>query len=1276
MPEHIPPANPSSPPSDRTLIRELKLLHRRLFELEKLEADHKLAITQLIKERDFSRSLVRAFPVLFFVLDHAGAVAMMNDMLLKALGCSRKQALGKPFVDTFVPAEKRPDFLRNFKESLRSRRPYQLACSLQPRKGALIDVEWQFSPVFRADGEFDYFFGVGTDVSAHRKAASAVRSSQQRLLDIINFLPDATFAIDRKGTVIAWNHAIEELTGVKAQDILGKGNFEYALFFYGQRRPILIDLVLRQHKMIEQKFYTMLRRENGTLIAETEFSRPQGRKRILWAKAAILYDAKGNKIGAIESIRDITESKTEHRILEESERKYRFLAENIRDIVWVMDTRLRHTFVSPAVTTLLGYSVEEAMNTDFKDVITPATYAYLRKRLKEIREQHSRQRGKASQYYTEELQVRHKNGSLRWLEARFCLLSDPRGRMVALQGISRDITERKNIETALRESEERYRRIVETANEGIWGMNEEYITTFVNQKMADMLGLVPEEMVGKPFADFVAPEDLDDHREKIALSVQGEDARFERRFRHKDGSVRWMLVSATPLRNAAGGFGGAFAMFTDITGRKRMEELVQAQHRKFEMLSEQSPLGIMMLTLAGKLSYVNNRFTEITGYSLEDLPDGATWFKRAFPDEPARKQVVAEWISDTRTMRPGMKHVRVCREGSQKIVSFHTVALEDGGWLVYCEDITALKIAEEALRESEERFRALAEESPIAIYLTDQNGDCLYVNRCWSEMSGLTFEQSLGKGWLEGVHPDDRALIDKEWPRLVASEGKWGLECRFCSPEGKVTFVLGYAVSWRDPDGSVKGYIGTNIDITERKRAEAALRLSEEKFSKAFHSSADGMTISSLETGRIIETNEATEKIFGYSRSEAIGKTSVELGIWVDDQDRKRLLQALDSAAAHMRILQRRKSGESFVASVSAERIVIDGEACLLATVRDVTEMELAQQALRERENKLNSIFRAAPIGIGLVVNRVIQQVNDCFCKMTGYAAGELTGREARMLYPAQEDYEFVGRVKYDQIRKTGMGTVETRWLRKDGVVINVLLSSVPLDQSDWSKGMIFTALDISERVRIQESMTAALKEKEILLKEINHRVKNNLQVVSSLINLQSKSLKDPDDRVMFKDCQSRIKSMVLIHERLYYLKSLTKIDFTKYIHDLAAGLFASYVVDTKKIKFRINVVDNITLTVNHAIPCGLIVNELVSNALKHAFSDSRQGEICIDFRQEPDTTYTLSIEDNGKGLPAGMDVYRTPSLGLQIVLTLVEQLNGTFEVLRNKGTLFKIRFK
>jgi PAS domain S-box-containing protein len=230
------------------------------------------------------------------------------------------------------------------------------------------------------------------------------------------------------------------------------------------------------------------------------------------------------------------------------------------------------------------------------------------------------------------------------------------------------------------------------------------------------------------------------------------------------------------------------------------------------------------------------------------------------------------------------------------------------------------------------------------------------------------------------------------------------------------------------------------------------------------------------------------------------------------------------------------------------------------------------------------------------------------------------------------------------------------------------------LDEAGSLTGGVHIMADITARKQAEALVQASLREKEILLREVHHRVKNNMQIMVSLLNLQARSLKDPIQAELLKESQSRIKSMAIVHEKLYRSGDLSRIDFSDYIESLAVHLFQFLAVDGRRIRLR-RETEAISLGINNAIPCGLIINELVSNAVKHAFPGGREGEVTITFRRLEDGRLHLAIRDDGVGFPDGLDHRAAESMGLQLVNLLVGQLDGSLELIRDGGTEFRIVF-
>ena len=288
--------------------------------------------------------------------------------------------------------------------------------------------------------------GISWDIAELKQAEEALKESKQQLADIINFLPDATLVIDREGKVIAWNRAIEEMTGIAAADMLGKGNYEYALPFYGERRPILIDLVLKPQEEIETN-YTIIERRRTVLVGEAYVPALRGNKAHLLGTASILRDSQGNVVGAIESIRDITERKRVEDALARAEAKYRGIFENALEGIYQTTVAGRFISCNPTLARILGYDSPEELLDTVTDIaqqlyVKPEQRGELLRLLDE--------RGTAKKF---EVQFFRKDKSVAWVVLNIRGVRDESGKLAYLEGIAQDVTESRALESQLRQAQ-------------------------------------------------------------------------------------------------------------------------------------------------------------------------------------------------------------------------------------------------------------------------------------------------------------------------------------------------------------------------------------------------------------------------------------------------------------------------------------------------------------------------------------------------------------------------------------------------------------------------------------------------------------------------------------------------------------------------------------------------------------------------------------------------------------------------------------------------------
>jgi len=338
------------------------------------------------------------------------------------------------------------------------------------------------------------------------------------------------------------------------------------------------------------------------------------------------------------------------------------------------------------------------------------------------------------------------------------------------------------------------------------------------------------------------------------------------------------------------------------------------------------------------------------------------------------------------------------------------------------------------------------------------------------------------------------------------------------------------------------------------------------------------------------------------------------------------------------------------------------------AAIALAKEREITAKAWQNSQSQLQAVLDAVPDLVSWISSDLIYLgVNHHLASRYNLTPDNFLGKEVGFVEKNRDFAEFM----HQFFASSSQTASQTLQFNMNGTIQSYLIVAQKYQQSQVC---VAVGIDITERQKAEEQIKSSLKEKEVLLKEIHHRVKNNLNVVSSLLELQADSIPEPHIGKLFEESQNRIYSMALIHEKLYRSPTIGQINLEDYIQDLANNLFDSYNVSEDCIQLHINV-EPIFLNIETATPCGLIINELVSNSLKHAFPDDREGIVSIDCHQQSDGQIHLVISDNGIGFPEALDFQDTESMGFQVVCTLIEQLEGTIELQRTHGTSFAIQF-
>ncbi len=462
------------------------------------------------------------------------------------------------------------------------------------------------------------------------------------------------------------------------------------------------------------------------------------------------------------------------------------------------------------------------------------------------------------------------------------------------------------------------------------------------------------------------------------------------------------------------------------------------------------------------------------------------------------------------------------------------------------------------------------------------------------------------------------------------------------------------------------------------KQHEILLEESEDRFKKLYERAPLGYQ-SLDEIGYFKEVNEAWLNTFGYKKDEVIGKW---FGDFLPDEYKDIFRRNFSEfkgrgSISGVEFEMLRKDGSAIIVSFDG-KIGKDLDGNFLQThciLQDITRQKAAEKALQKSEEKFRTLVENAPIAMSIInISGAIEFMNSKHLALTGYSHDDLPDLEHWWAKVYQD--EDVRNAAIDSWKKfiasgaagEDIGVVERKISCKDATLKDIELSFM---RNEDKVTVIFS--DVTGRKKAEEKIHESLNEKEVLLKEVHHCVKNNMAIISSLLALQAGYIDDKKYLDMFNESQSRIKSMALVHEKLYQSRDFAHIDVGDYVQSLVDNVKNTFVGDVPVISTV--TVDPVDLDIDTLVPCGLIINELLTNAIKHAFEGNDRPEINLEMIKVDDNNVSLTITDNGKGLPEGFDIYKSTGLGLKLVRTLVKQISGTIQARSSGGTAFMLLF-
>ena len=1035
------------------------------------------------------------------------------------------------------------------------------------------------------------------------------RVADSRLREITDALPVVVYEADETGRITFVNATASDMSGYTKEEL------EAGMSIF----QLIVPADLERARTASR------RRMGGEDVGRVEYTglRKDGRTFPVSA-LGVPKRRDGAVVGQRGILLDMTELKRAEQKVRESARRIRELTESLSEVIFETDMVGNLTFVNRAGLKEFGYTKEQVEGgMTLYDFVPPDKHEEIRESIAQA------VIDEPSEWI--ELPGLRRDGSTFPVSVRASVIVRE-GVPVGIRGIAVNVTEQKRADQKMEESERRIRELTDALPAVVYETDAIGRVTFANATAFDMFGYTKEELeAGISIFQLIAPADLERARAVFHRRLGGEDVgRVEYTGLRKDGSTFPVSIRAVQMRRD-GAIVGQRGIILDITERKRAEERVKERTHTIETLN--------------RIITEGNRTSDVQSFA-----EAATKLACELMRFDIGGIYLIDMDSRYATLRYAQGPPETARDAIEKI-----------------------------------SYR----DAPYSAILID--GDPLFAD---DYATFLPRHAPFGVASLASVPLYSQDAI------IGALNVGSATRHTFSQAEKELLIAIGNEV-------------GT---VIAKLQADEALKESERRI-REITDALPVVVYEADETGRVTFANATAFDMFGYTKEELEAGMSIFQLITDADKERARTVFHRRTSFDDVGLMEYtglRKDGRTFPVSALGAPIRRDGAAVgVRGAAVDITERKRAEERVKERTHTIETLNRIITEGNRATqVQSFAKTVADLTLELLHFDVGTIhlhdyDARRANLCYATgipDIALEAIRNIPLDDMAY-GRVLVEGKPLFVGGhealrvphaAELGVKsLAVVPLYRYDKRIGALtvgsFARHTFSQaekellnaisnevgvviaKLQADELIRITLKEKETLLKEIHHRVKNNMQVISSLISLQAQQATELETVEMLKESQSRIRSMALIHEKLYRSGSLAEIDFGDYVDSIIDELLRMFNVAPGAITITTDV-ENVLFGVDTAIPCALIINELVSNSLKHAFPDGATGEVTITLHQI-NGTYELTVADNGEGLPPNFDFRATDSLGMQLVTALVNQLDGTITLDRTKGTTFITTF-
>lgn len=1267
-------------------------------------------------------SVLQSLPVGVIIFS-SSSILFSNKKALKMLkaGKSFERSIRSYSVFDLILTQYHKEIRQHYKSILAGEEPEAYELKIKNVKDELIDVEVTCNAI-RFEGK-KVVQCVFSEISERVKARKSLREAENNLKVILRGIDEVVYYLDirqEEKKLRFISDKVEDTFGVRP-DVYNKNYVSGKLDILKHIHPDDVQMVLKSGEKLrkEKKPQTFVYRFRNFKT-----------KQYQWLQERIIpqFDEERRHVGNLGITRDISQEIEKERHLKQNETIFKHLSHNASDIIYLYDFKPKgtYTYVSNSVKKILGYSPEDF----YKDplfgnkIILNDDKNIIRNSNEIIAERKNVRKTLDKSVF----RYIKKDGSIAWLETRYSHLKDKQGNIITLIGISRDVTKEKQEEQLRKQTEEKFKLIADNANDIIYFFS--YLPTpryiYISPSVKKVFGHPASAFYKNPVMAQSMSVDRSTYikfEEELCRKQKDNTLSFTTsvfQYKTKSGKLIWLEDNYSPIFDEHGNVEFILGISRDITAEKNYR--LEQKWNNYQNVLENSPVGILIHDNAICL-YSNKTAadilevsvpSELIGAQLMDFFSDDNQRELAYSrmDRAVKGEEQSEYSYRIRTARSSeievdLKTVPFIYNGKkcvQTIISnisdvkklqkerIRAEIAEDLNKELIKEINYRKKIQHELVTQTT-KYEAIFNNTSHLIWSVNRDMRINSFNRNYFDYIKKIFDFEISVGiHITEIKAKDRQNINiKTWEekyRKVFDSKKDNsvefFEIQNSDLHGKIHYREIYLHPIRDARGIVNEIAIIAHDVTERKNVEQKILDQAAKLESIFESSAHLVWTVDTDFNLTSCNNNFVETFkFNYHVEPELHK---QLHLVVLPQFRKDYenywyplyRKVLAGNSLKFERKQKEKHGginykEIYLNPIRNSQGEIIEIACL---AHDITENKQFEKQIVEQSAKLKAIFESGDQLMWTIgMDKRLTSFNQNYAKAIYDLYGYYPEIGKSMRTPKSASFHDMWDEKYDLAFQGRQVEFTSERVNLNGVKIIRQMILYPIKDND-NKVIEISGIgfDITENKKNEERITQSLKEKEVLLKEVHHRVKNNMQVISSILNLQSSYVKDAYALNLLKECQNRIKSMAFIHESLYQTKNFESVNFSEYITTLSKNLVHTYSINSKNIKLVLTL-DKLFLNLDSSIPCGLIINEIISNSLKYAFPDNRDGIIFVTLKVDRNQV-RIEAGDNGVGIPQGIDIKYTETLGLQLVDTLVEQINGTLVLERNKGTKFIIEFK